>query len=214
MKKNTAIMTGLFVLLMLTFTINPKIFYQLQDNLLGKIIIVSTLIYLTINSVTLGLLFTLILIILFHRSNNYTLIEGVRNRRIKPKITKRKNTATQAKLKAARAKARAAKLEAEAKAKAAQAEAKAAQAEAEVADIQELDAIDTSNFAEFEDIVDMDMGLTENFENGIDRLAIEDTFRVKNPSTIPTNKEQFSIMGNIMPFDNNMQLFGGMSSFV
>ena len=203
-------MTGLFILLILTFVINPIFFNRLQDNLLGKIIIISTLIYLTMNNVTLGLLFTLILIILSHRSDNYSLIEGLKNKRKNSKnIKQKKNLVLQAKLKAERAKAKAAKAEAEAKAKAAKAEAEAAQAE-------ELDAIDTNNFAEFEDMADIDMNidLTETFENGVDRLSIEDTFRVKNPSTIPTSKEQFSIMGNIMPFDNNMQLFGGLSSFV
>jgi len=225
MKKNTAIMTGLFVLLILIFVINPMFFYQLQDNLLGKIIIISTLIYLTMNSVTLGLLFTLVLIILSHRLDNYSLIEGMKGRKKKPQMkVEKKRSAKEAKRRAqiAKVQAEAAKRRAEAEARAAEAKARAAEAtataeaiEAEVTDIQP--AVDASNFAEFEDIItDMDMNtdVTETFKNGIDRISIEDTFRVKNPSTIPVSKEQFSNLGNIMPFDTTMELFGGMSSFV
>lgn len=212
MKKNTAIMTGLFILLILIFTINPMFFHHLQDTILGKLTIIATLIYLTMNSVTLGLLFTLMLIILSNRFDNDGLIEGIKNRKRTPGQRAARNAARNAARAAKREARKAAKVaKAQAKAAQAQAQAKAAEAEAVAQEAGDI-TLDDTNFAEAEDIGVGD--ITENFENGIDRLSIEETLRVKNPSTIPTNKEQFSIMGNILPFDNTMQLFGGMSSFV
>jgi hypothetical protein len=214
MKKNTAIITGLFMLLILTFTINPAILYSFQDSILGKLIIVITLVYLTMNSVTLGLLFVLILILL---SNHFDtgLVEGLKNRKRKP-VKRNPKKVTPAQL---RAKARAAadarkKAQAEARKKA-QEEADAEQDYIDNVDNGEdlnLDGVDINqNLEEFENLDDY---VETDLDTGVDRIAIEDTLRVRNPSTIPVNREQFSMMGDVKPFDNTAKTFSGTCSSV
>lgn len=66
---------GLFLMLILILMVNPLVIYNIYDNILGRVILIMVIIFLTIHNVTLGLLAALCLII----ASNMYFIEGLEN---------------------------------------------------------------------------------------------------------------------------------------
>ena len=66
---------GLFILIAIILFVKPNIIRNMYNNILGRIVILLIIIFLTMNNITLGLLTALMLII---SSNMYT-IEGLEN---------------------------------------------------------------------------------------------------------------------------------------
>jgi hypothetical protein len=66
---------GLFLMLISILIVNPLVIYNVYNNILGRVILIIIVIFLTINSVTLGLLAALCLII----ASNMYFIEGLEN---------------------------------------------------------------------------------------------------------------------------------------
>ena len=52
-----------------------------------------------------------------------------------------------------------------------------------------------------------------NNDTGVDRITVEDTFRVRNPSTIPVTKEAFRVR-QLNPADNASKYYGGSCSLI
>jgi hypothetical protein len=202
MKQNTAIITGLFMLMILAFTIDPVFIYHFQNNLLGKAIVILVLIYLTMNNVTLGLLFTLAIILISSRVD-IPMIEGLKNRKKKSAANKRKKIRneklrneklqTKTKCKTLEELLREERLKRMAK--------KASQNEEDINN-DAVDAVDA--VAADENGVD---------DSGIDRISVEETFRVRNPSTIPVTKEAFRVR-QLNPTDNSSKYYGGSCSLI
>lgn len=66
---------GVFLLLVATLAISPKSLYNIYDNILGKIILIGIIVFLSKHNVTLGLLGVLCIIIVL---NNYgSFVEGM-----------------------------------------------------------------------------------------------------------------------------------------
>lgn len=218
MKKNTAIITGLFMLMILAFTVDPTFIYNFENNLLGKAVIILVLIYLTMNSVTLGLLFALVIIII----SNKSMIEGMKNRRDRRdrrdrrnKRDRRDNRDRKNKKDRKRCKTLQELLREERN--------KKMRAKAGSYNIEDDKQNDNDNAAddidEIEDEIDITQSTTDNKTNmsnnsaGVDRLSLEETFRVRNPSTIPVTKEAFSVR-ELSPFDNVDKYYGGACSLI
>ena len=66
---------GLFMFLVITLMVKPRIIYDIYDNILGRFVIIAIIIFLTTHNVTLGLLAALCLII----SSNMFFTEGLEN---------------------------------------------------------------------------------------------------------------------------------------
>lgn len=66
---------GLFVLLFVTLMVNPKIIFKMQNNILGRLVLIGVVLLLTTTNVTLGLLGALCLIIV----SNMFFMEGMDN---------------------------------------------------------------------------------------------------------------------------------------
>lgn len=273
--------------MILAFTVDPVLIYDFQNNLIGKTFTLLVLLYLTINNVTLGLLFALTIILILSRMER-PIIEGLKMKKNKkvskavknaiPKKAVPKNTA-QKNIEAAKKskiqKNRMLKLQKERDLKQSDLKQKklrekiripqkmnkqtilkkgiAKMAPAAVVAPTLLDAtideaennLDEMNL-DFENNLDAmtNMNLyddneydqydeydqyyypindfTKNLEyqddeedetNGVDRISMEETFRVRNPSTIPVSKEQFRVR-ELKPYDNINKYYGGMSSLV
>lgn len=216
MKKNTAIITGLFMLMILAFTIDPSFIYNFENNLLGKAVIVLVLIYLTMNSVTLGLLFALTIILI----SNKSMIEGMKNKNKKVKkpiknlrnfnnknIKGGRNTNNTG---TGRCKTLQELLREERKKKMLE----KARSKYNIQDnnIVTPDTTDTADVNQYTSENDT-TNATDNTTGGVDRLSVEETFRVRNPSTIPVTKEAFSVR-NLNPFDNVGKYYGGACSLI
>jgi len=193
MKKNSTIFTGLFILMILAFTIEPELIYSFQDNLLGKSIILLILLYLTMNNVTLGLLFTLTIILILSRMDR-PIIEGFKRKNIK-KTQKKKKIQKLLKMKKKKAAKKVKKV-------------KKVRKQIEDEDEDEDEDMQPQQLVNYNNI-DFD----EDDENGIDFIDLEETFRVRNPSTIPISREQFRVR-EVAPFDNINKYYGGMASLV
>lgn len=191
MKKNTAIITGLFMLMILAFTVDPTFIYYFQNNLLGKAVVILILIYLTMNSVTLGLLFTLVIILISSRVD-VPMIEGLKNKNIKGGAAKKlakKQKQQQNKCKTLEELLREERLKRMKKQK--------------VGIVKTKIVSDTNNNNDNND----------NNDNGVDRITVEETFRVRNPSTIPVTKEAFRLR-ELRPADNSSKYYGGTCSLI
>jgi hypothetical protein len=66
---------GLFALLFVTLMVNPRIIFKMQNNILGRLVLIAVVLLLTTTNVTLGLLAALCLII----SSNMFFMEGMDN---------------------------------------------------------------------------------------------------------------------------------------
>lgn len=66
---------GLFALLFVTLMVNPRIIFKMQNNILGRLVLIVVVLLLTTTNVTLGLLAALCLII----SSNMFFMEGMDN---------------------------------------------------------------------------------------------------------------------------------------
>ena len=66
---------GLFVLLVVILIVNPRIFFNLYNNILGRVVLIGVVLFLTTFNVTLGLLGALCLII----ASNMFFMEGLDN---------------------------------------------------------------------------------------------------------------------------------------
>ena len=64
---------GLFLLLVVVLLIKPRVIYDLYNNILGRLILIGIVVFLTTNNITLGLLSALCLII----ASNMFFIEGM-----------------------------------------------------------------------------------------------------------------------------------------
>jgi len=68
---------GLFVGLALILAINPRLIYNIYDTILGRLVLITIVVFFSMNNVTLGLLVALVLIVVI---NNYTTFaEGMEN---------------------------------------------------------------------------------------------------------------------------------------
>lgn len=198
MKNNTALITGLFMLMILAFTVDPIFIYHFQNNLLGKAIVILVLIYLTMNNVTLGLLFTLA-IILISSKIDMPMIEGLRNKKNKKNARSVKKTIkkVETKCKTLEELLREERLKRLAKKKS---------IKNQVNTMDEVNNNDTND----------NNNNTNNKNNknaGVDRITIEDTFRVRNPSTIPVTKEAFRVR-ELNPADNTSKYYGSSCSLI
>ena len=63
---------ALFLALVLILGLNPKIINNIYDNILGRIFLICVVIFFSINSVTLGLLVVLIIIIASNQFGSFT----------------------------------------------------------------------------------------------------------------------------------------------
>ena len=70
---------GLFLLLVIILIINPLVIHTAYNNILGRIILIGIIIFFSMNSVTLGLLAALCLIIASNMFFNGSFIEGLEN---------------------------------------------------------------------------------------------------------------------------------------
>ncbi len=73
---------GLFLLLVIILIIHPRVIHSAYNNILGRIILIVIIIFLSMNNVTLGLLAALCLIIasnMFLIQGSYNLFEGLEN---------------------------------------------------------------------------------------------------------------------------------------
>ena len=66
---------GLFVLLVIILMIKPRVFYNLYNHILGRVLLIGVVIFFTMFNVTLGLLAALCLIIV----SNMFFMEGLNN---------------------------------------------------------------------------------------------------------------------------------------
>jgi len=66
---------GLFALLVIILMVNPRIFFNLYNNILGRVVLIGVVLFLTTFNVTLGLLGALCLII----ASNMFFMEGLDN---------------------------------------------------------------------------------------------------------------------------------------
>lgn len=72
-KKNGIL--GLFVLLVIILMIKPRVFYNLYNHILGRVLLIGVVLFFTMFNVTLGLLAALCLIIV----SNMFFMEGLNN---------------------------------------------------------------------------------------------------------------------------------------
>lgn len=234
MKKNSAIITGLFMLMVLAFTIDPIFIYHFQNNILGKAIVILVLIYLTMNNLTFGLLFTLAIILISSRID-IPMIEGLRNKKAKRRQAKRQAkeqpkggwAGIGASIKAQQAQS---DVQAEAKdAKENKKTKKMKRREKRCKTLEELlreerlkrmekkmdkkienVAVQTPTTTNNETKLNTE---TNNTDTGVDRITVEETFRVRNPSTIPVTKEAFRVR-QLNPSDNVSRYYGGSCSLI
>ncbi len=68
-----AILFGMVIIL----AINPRMIYSIYDNILGRLVLIGIILYLSINNTTLGLLATLVIIISLNQFS--TFVEGMEN---------------------------------------------------------------------------------------------------------------------------------------
>ena len=68
-----AILFGMVIIL----AINPRFIYSIYDNILGRIVLIGIVLFLTMNNTTLGLLATLVIIISLNQFS--TFVEGMEN---------------------------------------------------------------------------------------------------------------------------------------
>ena len=66
---------GLFALLFITLVVNPRIIFKMQNNILGRLVLIGVVLLSTTSNVTLGLLSALCLIIV----SNMFFMEGMDN---------------------------------------------------------------------------------------------------------------------------------------
>jgi hypothetical protein len=72
-KGSLAILLGMVIIL----AIKPRIIYSIYDNILGRLVLIGIVLFLTMNNTTLGLLATLIIIISLNQFS--TFVEGMEN---------------------------------------------------------------------------------------------------------------------------------------
>jgi hypothetical protein len=72
---------SLFFILFLILAINPSLFDNLYSSILGRLILISGVVYIASNSITLGLLAVLLLVILYnlYYNKNQNIIEKYSN---------------------------------------------------------------------------------------------------------------------------------------
>jgi hypothetical protein len=68
-----AILFGMVIIL----AVNPRFIYSIYDNILGRIVLIGIVLFLTMNNTTLGLLATLVIIISLNQFS--TFVEGMEN---------------------------------------------------------------------------------------------------------------------------------------
>ena len=66
---------GLFILLVIILMLNPRVIYNLHNNVLGRVVLIGVILFFTTFNVTLGLLAALCLII----ASNMFFMEGLNN---------------------------------------------------------------------------------------------------------------------------------------
>jgi len=72
-KGSLAILLGMVI----TLAINPRMIYSIYDNILGRLVLICIVVFLSMNSTTLGLLATLIIIMSLNQFS--TFVEGMEN---------------------------------------------------------------------------------------------------------------------------------------
>jgi hypothetical protein len=72
-KGSLAILLGM----VLTLAINPRMIYSIYDHILGRLVLICIVLFLSMNNVTLGLLATLVIIISLNQFS--TFVEGMEN---------------------------------------------------------------------------------------------------------------------------------------
>jgi hypothetical protein len=77
MDKKTAGNISLFVILAIILAINPRYLINIYNTMLGRLVLIIVIIYLSMNRVTLGLLAALVLIIILNEFGSFT--EGMEN---------------------------------------------------------------------------------------------------------------------------------------
>ena len=77
MERKTAGIISLFVFLAIILAINPSIINNVYNTMLGRLVLILVIIFLSMNNVTLGLLVALVLIIVLNEYGSLT--EGLTN---------------------------------------------------------------------------------------------------------------------------------------
>jgi hypothetical protein len=77
MERKTAGIISLFVFLAIILAINPSIINNVYNTMLGRLVLILVIIFLSMNNVTLGLLVALVLIIILNEYGSLT--EGLNN---------------------------------------------------------------------------------------------------------------------------------------
>ncbi len=72
-KGSLAILLGMVI----TLAINPRMIYSIYDNILGRLVLICIVVFLSMNSTTLGLLATLVIIMSLNQFS--TFVEGMEN---------------------------------------------------------------------------------------------------------------------------------------
>lgn len=80
MTKEMQGMICVFTLLCIILAVNPRIIKNIYNTILGRIVLLAIIAFISMNNVTLGLLFTLCLIIILHRFGNFA--EGMESQTI------------------------------------------------------------------------------------------------------------------------------------
>lgn len=73
-------MVALLVALILTFLLNPQIITNIHNTLLGRLFLISIIIYLSMNNTTLGLIVALIIIAASNQFGSF--VEGMENQTV------------------------------------------------------------------------------------------------------------------------------------
>ena len=80
-KSSLAILLGMVIIL----AINPRMIFSIYDNILGRIVLIGIVLFLSMNNTTLGLLATLVIIISLNKFS--TFVEGMENATTDPSQT-------------------------------------------------------------------------------------------------------------------------------
>ena len=153
--------SGLFLLLVVILIVKPRVFYNLYNHILGRVLLIGVVLFFTMCNVTLGLLAALCLII----ASNMFLIEGLDNLDSSNEITIGDDNIVNSSP---------AKIKVTSKAK-----------DKDGAKISELQAqADTEAQAQADTEAD-----TEAF--GVDRLTLQETMQSKSSKSIPVNATNF-----------------------
>jgi hypothetical protein len=188
---------GLFILIAIILFVSPNIIRNMYNNILGRIIFLVIIIFLTMNNITLGLLTALILII---ASNMYS-IEGLEN----ADVTKEDIAANRDGERVDGERVDGERVDGEGPngdlANKIQVLTKSAKEKLEGA------VSDVSKISEIKDNIK-----AKADENGVDRNTIKDSLAAKSSNEIPVSTSSSS--ESVEPTDPTTSAFSGMSATV